>query len=72
MATATFVALFIAGFFFVAYFRRGDPLPPGPQGLPVLGVAREHPKTEFWKTYAEWGRKYSRPGHITMLTAPQY
>ena len=36
--------------------------PPGPPGLPVLGVALEHPKTEFWKTYARWGQKYSPKG----------
>ncbi|RDB15644.1 O-methylsterigmatocystin oxidoreductase [Hypsizygus marmoreus] len=47
------------------YVRRRAPFPPGPRGVPLLGVAREHPKTEFWKTYAEWGRKYGNKGLIS-------
>ncbi|CAA7262059.1 unnamed protein product [Cyclocybe aegerita] len=39
--------------------------PPGPKGLPILGVAKEHPKTEFWKTYAEWGTKHGNIGFIS-------
>ncbi|KAJ8075750.1 hypothetical protein PM082_021380 [Marasmius tenuissimus] len=42
------------------------PFPPGPTGLPLLGVIRsDHPKTEAWKTYAEWGRLYSSNGLIS-------
>lgn len=40
--------------------RRRVPYPPGPPGLPFLGVAREHPQAEFWKTYAQWGRQYGQ------------
>ncbi|KAJ7774715.1 cytochrome P450 [Mycena metata] len=32
--------------------------PPGPPSWPIFGVALNHPKTEFWRTYADWGRKY--------------
>lgn len=47
------LALFVA-----TRFLRRPKLPPGPKGLPLLGVTKEHPKTEFWKTYQEWGRIY--------------
>ncbi|KAJ7778809.1 hypothetical protein DFH07DRAFT_766009 [Mycena maculata] len=39
--------------------------PSGPPGLPVLGVARIHPKIEFWKAYADWGNKYGVDGLIS-------
>ena len=39
--------------------------PPGPPGVPLLGVAHKHPKTEYWKTYAEWGRAYGTNGIIS-------
>ncbi|KIJ34578.1 hypothetical protein M422DRAFT_263358 [Sphaerobolus stellatus SS14] len=46
--------------------RRGRTrYPPGPKGLPLLGVARSHPKTEYWKTYAQWGRDYGDHGLIS-------
>ncbi|GJJ12354.1 hypothetical protein Clacol_006595 [Clathrus columnatus] len=38
--------------------RDRRPLPSGPKGLPLLGVALEHPKQEFWKAYARWGKEY--------------
>ncbi|KAF8212348.1 cytochrome P450 [Mycena galopus ATCC 62051] len=41
------------------------PLPPGPPSWPIFGVALSHPKTEFWKTYATWGRKYGVEGLIS-------
>lgn len=31
---------------------------PGPRGLPLLGVALQHPRTEYWKTYVQWGKQY--------------
>ncbi|KAJ7700780.1 hypothetical protein B0H17DRAFT_1128638 [Mycena rosella] len=61
MTTAYNILLLLSGAIF-AYVVLGwtsqKPYPPGPPSLPGLGVARIHPKTEFWKTYAEWGRKY--------------
>lgn len=50
--------LFISYAGFIVGFSRHVQLPPGPKGVPILGAALEHPKTEFWKTYADWGRKY--------------
>ena len=55
--------------------KRGEgPLPPGPKGLPIIGVTFIHlfssstynlfqnvadmPKEEEWITFAEWGRKW--------------
>ncbi|KAL0567928.1 hypothetical protein V5O48_014070 [Marasmius crinis-equi] len=41
-------------------------LPPAPAGsLPVLGALLQHPKTEHWKTYAEWGKRYGPKGLIS-------
>lgn len=45
------------------------PLPPGPKGLPFLGAAKEHPRTEFWKTYREWGLQYGIIPPSLSLTA---
>ncbi|KAJ6630953.1 cytochrome P450 [Mycena sp. CBHHK59/15] len=45
--------------------RRPALYPPGPPSLPIVGVALNHPKTEFWKTYAEWGRKYGADGLVS-------
>ncbi|KAF7360503.1 O-methylsterigmatocystin oxidoreductase [Mycena venus] len=50
---------------YVAFNRRSTPYLPGPPSLPILGVALKHPKTEFWKTYAEWGRKYGYQGLVS-------
>jgi cytochrome P450 len=41
------------------------PYPPGPTGLPFLGAAKEHPRTEFWKTYRDWGLKYGNKGLVS-------
>ncbi|KAF7338381.1 O-methylsterigmatocystin oxidoreductase [Mycena venus] len=58
------------GGFIIAYIifkltRRSYPLPPGPPSWPIFGVALNHPKTEFWKTYADWGRKYGAQGLLS-------
>lgn len=38
--------------------RGGTRFPPGPRGWPLVGMALHHPKSEYWKTYARWGREY--------------
>lgn len=52
------VAFGVLAVFAYRLFDSRASFPPGPRGLPLLGVAREHPKTEYWKTYALWGKLY--------------
>ncbi|KAF9010716.1 cytochrome P450 [Cyathus striatus] len=56
-ASVPVVLLFTFLVYFVA-LRRPTRYPSGPPGLPFLGVARSHPKSQFWKAYAEWGQRY--------------
>ncbi|CAA7270108.1 unnamed protein product [Cyclocybe aegerita] len=65
MSSAIVVAIVLLVAVYLHSLRKRRKLPPGPKGLPILGVAKEHPKTEFWKTYAEWGRKYGDIGFIS-------
>ncbi|KAJ3503699.1 hypothetical protein NLJ89_g8317 [Agrocybe chaxingu] len=65
MASPLIVAVVVLVVAYLVSLRNRHKYPPGPKGLPVLGVAKEHPKTEFWKTYAEWGRKYGNIGFIS-------
>ncbi|KAJ7891352.1 cytochrome P450 [Mycena olivaceomarginata] len=62
MAVASTILLLLSGavlaYTVLKSALRSKPYPPGPPSLPILGVASIHPRTEFWKTYAEWGRKY--------------
>lgn len=46
---------------------RSKQYPPGPPSWPIFGVALNHPKTEFWKTYAEWGNKYGLPHSLQLI-----
>ncbi|KAF7353851.1 O-methylsterigmatocystin oxidoreductase [Mycena venus] len=64
MTTSTILLVFCAVFacVFLKSTLGRKRYPPGPPSQPILGVARIHPKTEFWKTYAEWGRKYGHRG----------
>lgn len=70
MSTTDFLPIFLAGALafglvgIVSYFR-APVYPPGPKGLPILGAALIHPKTEYWKTYAEWGRTFGMKGIIS-------
>ena len=46
---------------FINFFlrRKSAPYPPGPSGPPFLGAALKHPRVEYWRTYALWGKQYS-------------
>ncbi|KAF7359102.1 Cytochrome P450 [Mycena sanguinolenta] len=71
-ASSTVILLFSGAVLTYAFLKpslRSEPYPPGPPSLPILGAAKIHPKTEFWKTYAEWGRKY---GHPALFCAVPY
>ena len=58
----SFVTILVITFVFLSSKKQH---PPGPSGLPFLGVALVHPKTEYWKTYAEWGQVYGTNGVIS-------
>lgn len=34
---------------------------PGPKGVPILGNAIDLPKTDDYKVYTEWAKKYGEP-----------
>ncbi|KAF7363348.1 O-methylsterigmatocystin oxidoreductase [Mycena sanguinolenta] len=59
------VSIFLIACISLNLRRRSHPLPPGPPSWPIFGVALDHPKTEFWKTYATWGRKFGAEGLIS-------
>ncbi|KAJ7348867.1 cytochrome P450 [Mycena albidolilacea] len=69
MAVASTILLLLSGtvlaYTVLKSTLHSKPYPPGPPSLPILGVASIHPRTEFWKTYAEWGRKYGVNGLIS-------
>ena len=44
--------------FFLHYWTRKRKLPPGPQGLPLLGNVWDVPQHYSWLTFTEWGRKH--------------
>ncbi|KAI5122654.1 hypothetical protein M0805_007916 [Coniferiporia weirii] len=52
------VLLFVS----VSLVRKGKPsslpLPPGPPAGPLTGHARKIPRTQAWKTFADWGKRY--------------
>ncbi|KAF8637288.1 hypothetical protein AX17_002927 [Amanita inopinata Kibby_2008] len=54
-----FVAAFI-GFYFYASWEGSTsiPLPPGPPPKILSGNAHQVPKSEYWKTYKQWSKKY--------------
>lgn len=56
------LAAFTVGLLAVLRYFRGatrPPPPPGPPGRPLLGLNPKHlPRTEPWKVYADWGKKY--------------
>lgn len=71
MATVSVLLTGLVGFISYAVFyfaTRRRPFPPGPPSLPILGVALKHPKSEFWKTYAEWGHKYGLESHESLVS----
>ncbi|TBU32024.1 cytochrome P450 [Dichomitus squalens] len=47
-----------------------DSLPPGPEGLPLIGSALDVPRTHQWLTFATWSEKWGDIMSFTMLGQP--
>jgi hypothetical protein len=41
--------------------KGSTPHGPGPKGVPILGNAADLPKTDDYKVYTEWAKKYGEP-----------
>lgn len=44
--------------------KNSTPYGPGPKGVPVLGNAADLPKTDDYKVYASWAKKYGKSNAI--------
>ncbi|KAJ7107925.1 cytochrome P450 [Mycena epipterygia] len=45
-------------------------LPPGPQGLPIVGNAFQMPVEKPWVTYGAWAKKYGDVMHVSVFGRP--
>ncbi|KAF8066524.1 cytochrome P450 [Lyophyllum atratum] len=50
--------------------RRRLPLPPGPQGWPIIGNLSDMPRETTWLTFAEWGKTYGAISSVTVFGQP--
>ena len=39
---------------------------PGPKGVPILGNVMDLPKTDDYKVYAEWAKKYGKTNFVRL------
>ncbi|KAI0789549.1 OrdA protein [Abortiporus biennis] len=65
--------LFFSGLIFLSIRRAGKArrsLPPGPNGLPVIGNVADMPSEKEWLTFAEWGRKWGGIVYVSLLGQP--
>ncbi|EPQ51236.1 cytochrome P450 [Gloeophyllum trabeum ATCC 11539] len=49
------------------YHRRSLSLPPGPKGLPLLGMLGRMPQEGAWTVFASWAKKYGDMLHVQVL-----
>lgn len=61
-----FAALAVLSAIVVSRCRRLR-LPPGPKGVPLLGNVFDVPKTQEWKTYAQWSRQYGLSNPLSLF-----
>ncbi|KAF7800073.1 hypothetical protein EIP86_011316 [Pleurotus ostreatoroseus] len=50
--------------------RKGLPLPPGPEGLPIVGNAFQMPVEWEHLKYMEWGKQYGDIIYLTVFSQP--
>lgn len=48
-------------------FKKQLPLPPGPKPLPLIGNAKDMPKTKAYVTFAEWAKTYGPIVHLDIM-----
>ena len=53
-----FLTLFVFEKFLRGFSVRPASLPPGPQGLPVVGNILDMPSEKEWLTFAQWGERW--------------
>ncbi|KAG0691872.1 cytochrome P450 [Suillus ampliporus] len=59
MSMLWLIILGAAAFLFSRVRKNGQlPLPPGPRGLPLLGIIFNVPVKEHWIKFADWSREY--------------
>ncbi|KDR68694.1 hypothetical protein GALMADRAFT_78276 [Galerina marginata CBS 339.88] len=65
----TFLAILIPSYFIYLWHRRSRrlPLPPGPNGFPLIGNASDIPHDYAWLTYTEWQKKYGEIVHLNVF-----
>ncbi|KAL4249483.1 cytochrome P450 family protein [Abortiporus biennis] len=54
----------------VARKRHALPLPPGPEGYPIIGNVLEMPHSHEWFTFARWSEKYGDIFSLNLLGQP--
>ncbi|OCH95986.1 cytochrome P450 [Obba rivulosa] len=48
-------------------WRHPGPLPPGPQGLPIIGNVLDMPTGHEWETFATWGERWGDIVSVNLL-----
>ncbi|KAJ7171662.1 cytochrome P450 [Mycena crocata] len=62
------VGLLVSGIYLTR--KKNLPLPPGPNGYPLIGNVLQVPKSHAWKTFAKWGERYGGIMSIKLLRQP--
>ncbi|OJT10545.1 O-methylsterigmatocystin oxidoreductase [Trametes pubescens] len=74
MSTFTSILCAILAAILLAYrrsrTRRLGPLPPGPQGWPLIGNLLDMPTTYHWLTFSDWSQRWGDIVSVTLLGQP--